>query len=333
MNKPFQLTEDDAALRSDVAKGSAVRRPSSVPVSALPMLRPPVFNRREALYSSHTPTHRECRPHRPRPSPRWSPSRSHNAATTSRATPGFPPQRVLLEAAPDLGQTRINFSYDNHGSTSADFCDKPGRQQFCEGPHESAWRRWATVNVNCTDFQFQPIKATFIDAAGNATVAFWDVGFEFYDGTLAFAEIKADATFFEMAKTRLATEASAEALAQFDAVFLRLHGSDFDPITLQTIKYVFDRRRTIYDPDREAVPVIESIRSAAGEISLARALEIIGGGKAGAEAKLCAMMVDRRVALCLARPLTGSTPVRLAPPAVETGALRRFLSQLVSEEV
>lgn len=335
MNSPFAPPIAQAARsRSDTlpaSRNNSVGFAKSLQADDLPMLRPPAFSRRALFDTGRMPTIRECRPHRPRPQPRWFPSRRHLVEAESVPV-GFRPKRVLLKAATDLGPTRINFSYNNHGSTSANFCEKPGRQQFCEGPHEVAWLRWASVNVYCTDFQFQPTKASFIDEHGNMVTAFWDVAFEFIDGTLAFAEIKADRSFFRVPSERLIIEASAATLRSHNIAFLRLHGTDFDPLIAQRIKHVFDRRRTIYDPEGDVERVLVAIENEGGALPLGRATEILGGGAAAAEAKLCAMMVARHVSIDLEQPLTPTSLVQSAPAATHPAALRRFLRQIAEED-
>lgn len=301
----------------------------SVRAADLPLLRPPVYNARRARSGGRTLTHRECRPYRPRHQPRWSPSRhAHGFAQVVHP----PLQLVKLAAAPDLGPVRVNFRYNNRFATSADFCEKSSRQQFCEEAHEIAWRRWAIVNVNCTDLQFQPIEATFVDTSGKRVSAFWDLALEFYDGSLTFAEIKADETFFLDPAIRRKADASASALSRHGYNFARLHGSDFDGITKETIKQVFDSRRTAFDVQQDLGPVINAVSAAGGQISMGMAVALIGGPRAQAEAKLCAMMVRRHIALDLAQPLTDCSLVTLAPEAIAPGQLRRFLSRFVSTE-
>lgn len=329
MNKPYSLAEAGISLvSSKQAKGANEQRapaPSSLCARDLPMLRPPFFDRTASFTSRRVITPRECRPYRPRPKPRWSPTRRRNAAP--RPLPfGFRATKVTFEAAPDLGEARINFSYNNHFSTSTDFCEKAGRQQYCEGPHEASWRRWATVNPSCTDFQFQPLKVTFEDDAGNRSVCYWDIGFELADGSIAFGEIKADETFFLEGETRLFADAAADALSAHQIAFLRLHGTDFDEITSETIKRVFDQRRTSFDPASEASGIIAAIAASGGAIKMAEALKIIGGWQPEAEAKLCAMMVKKHIALGLEYPLTGDTIITLPPKPRDAGALRRFLA-------
>jgi hypothetical protein len=233
---------------------------------------------------------------------------------------------VKLQVAPGLGQVRINFRYNNVFSTSADFCEKSARQQFCEEAHEKVWHRWAIVNPTCTDVQFQPVKAIFEDQAGNQICAYWDIALEFYDGTIAFGEIKPDETFFLDTKAAKMANASAMLLGVHGIPFVRLHGADFDDITRETIKEVFDYRRTDFDRVRDVEPVHNAIAASGHHINLGKAVELIGGHPTEAKAKLCAMMVKRHVALDLSRPLTADTHVELAPVAPTPGALRRFLA-------
>jgi len=300
--------------------------PSSLRACDLPMLRPPVFDRHTRFTSRLLITHRECRPYRPRPMPRWSPAKPRDVISQPARTPSFRAIKVTFKVASDLGATRTNFRYNNTFSTSGDFCEKSARQQFCEEAHEIAWRRWAIVNPNCTDVQFQPVKAILEDQVGNQICAYWDVGFEFYDGSIVFGEIKPDETFFFDTKAALIANASAMALSTRGVHFARLHGTDFDDITRETIKEIFDYRRTEFDHCRDVEPVLNAIALAGQQITLGRASELIGGHTTEAKAKLCAMMVKRHVALNLTGPITSDTLLKLAPSATSRGALRRFLA-------
>lgn len=232
-----------------------------------------------------------------------------------------------MSAAPGLGQTRINFNYGNHCTTSADFLDKSGRQHFSEGPHEDSWKRWLTVNPCCTDVQFQPVKADFEDQHGNRRTAYWDVGIELLGSILLFGEIKADRSFFATEDMDAVVRISVAALREENIAFVRLHGSDFDPISAETIKSVFDRRRTAFDNEADVVPLKDTIDASGGSIELADACSILGGHEAEAEAKLCAMMCARHISIDLDLPLTGGTLIRRAPSPMGHGALRRFLTR------
>ena len=237
------------------------------------------------------------------------------------------PVEAQLRADPDLGHTRINFNYGNVFETSAALCDKPGRQQYCEGANEIFWRRWLVVNVHIVDFQFQPIEVIFTDEQGRERTYYWDVGIEFVDGSIAFGEIKASHTFFHMPTTRVVVEGSAAVLAEEGVAFVRLMGTDFDEITMQTIKHVFDNQLASYS-ECELMSVTDAILTNRGSVGLGRAIDTIGGHRWDAEAKLCSMMTDRRIEIDIDLPLTlDQTKVRLAPEAVNPGALRFFLSR------
>lgn len=326
MNRPFPLRRADNLVRSGrglmEADAATEASPRSLRASDLPMLRPPSYSRHSTVQSGRTPTHRECRPYRPRPQPRWSPGRKHRR---KQPLVNLALRLVALQAAPDLGPVRVNFRYNNTFSTSADFCEKSRRQQFCEEAHERAWARWAIVNPNCTDVQFQPVKAIFEDAGGKQHCSYWDVGLEFIDGSIIFGEIKPDETFFFKTRAAEMANASAKALRDHGIAFARLHGNDFDDITRATIKEVFDYRRTEFNPQADVEPVLEAIARGGNQISLRRAIELIGGHPSEAKAKLCAMMVKRYIALDLRHPLTEETIVQIAPSARNPGALRRFL--------
>lgn len=230
-----------------------------------------------------------------------------------------------MTAAPDLGQTRVNFSYDNYGSTTADFCDKSKRQYFGEGPHEDAWKRWLSVNTNVTDFQFQPLKADFLDDRGDKRTVFWDVAIELLGTAVIIGEIKADRRFFDIPKVDASLRLSVAALRDENIFFVRLLGTDFDDITRDTIKAVFDRRRTRYEPHLELRLVCEALE--AGTLTLGAAAGLMKIPYPEAEAKLCAMMCHRRLAIDLELPLTPDTVLRPAPAAHGEGALRRFLER------
>ena len=330
MNKPFSpndfLADENAgqALRSaGRAKGTC--RPVGLLVQDVPLLRPPHQERRKAIDVVRRPTARECRPWRPRPKPRWSPSGHRAPVAAKKQLKG----RVQLElrSADDLGQVRKNFRYSNYGTTSADFCDKSGRQFFGEGPHEAAWKRWFRVNPNCTDVQFQPTEAIFTDEHGYERRAIWDVAIEILGRDLFFGEIKADRSFFGTRDIKLIGRLSTSALRREGIDFVRLHGCDFDDITLETIKYVFDRRRAAFHVESEANPLIHYIGQQGGVIDLRQAASFLGGSYYAAEAKICAMMNARLIAIDLAFPLCPASPVRQAPEAQGTGALRRFLER------
>lgn len=298
---------------------------SSVRACDLPLLRPPRYDWRKARQGNRIPTVLECRPHRPRPRPRWSPSSPNRSFLLP--TGCVEPVKVRLWAAPDLGHTRINFNYRNVFETSASLDDKSARQQYCEGANEIFWRRWFVVNVNVTDFQFQPIKIVFIDEHGRERTAYWDVGIELVDGSILFGEIKANHAFFEVPETRIVVEGSAAALAPENIGFARLMGTDFDEITKRTIKDVFDGRLTSYS-EREVIATIAVIASEGGAVKLAHAVDVIAGHRHEARAKLCSMMTDRRIAIDLDLPLIDDhTMVRLPPKARNPGALRAFLAR------
>lgn len=334
MNQLFPLAHAAASGPYRPSSPSALgspRAPKSLRACDLPLLRPPAYSRFTAFNSGRMPTRRECRPFRPRPQPRWSASRrgrskDRPAGLDAHAHPDPQLKLIELQVATDLGPVRINFRYNNTFSTSADFCEKSHRQQFCEEAHEIAWHRWAVVNPYCTDVQFQPIKAIFEDAAGNQICVYWDIGLEFYDGSIVFGEIKADESFFLDTKAALIANVSAQALNAYGIAFVRLHGSDFDTITRETIKEIFDYRRTQFDTQRDLEPILEAIVRTGHPLSFGNAIELIGGHPSEAKAKLCAMMVKRYVALDLAHPLSQETSVSLAPEAKDPGALRRFLA-------
>lgn len=304
-------------------------RPRGALVDDLPMLRPPRHDLTRSTLGGRIPTHRECRPWRPRPAPRWYPRSRKTEEGNRHSMKGR--VRTEFTAAPDLGQTRTNFSFNNHGTTTADFCDKAGRQHYGEGPHEANWRRWLRVNPYCTDVQFQPIKAVFIDEHGQERVAYWDVGVELLGSQLVFGEIKADRSFFDMPKVAVVVRLSVSALRDEGIAFARLHGTDFDDITIETIKGVFDRRRSTFDRPSHARSVIDAIDEAGGCIELGDAAAILGGHYTEAEAQLCAMMCARLIAIDLDLPLTGTTLVRRAPATNGEGALRRFLERFAKD--
>lgn len=298
----------------------------SVRAKDLPLLCPPRFDIRAALQDGRRPTPRECQPHRPRPRPRWAPSRQ--SARARLPTGCVEPISASLRAAPDLGHTRINFNYGNVFATSADLCDKPGRQQFCEGSGEILWRRWAIVNTNVVDFQFQPIEIEFEDEQGRRRIYTCDVAFELVDGMIVFAEIKAERVFFEMAETRILVEASAQALAPEGIVFARLLGTDFDAITSNTIKSLYDRSRAAYT-EEELSTVLNAIRaSVTSTISMREAADALGRASWQVDPKLCSMMADRRIAIDIALPITPDTRLRLVTEARKPGTLRAFLRRL-----
>lgn len=294
------------------------------------MLRPPRYDWRIARRGRRQPTKRECRPYRPRPRPRWSPTSRVRSSTA--LTGCVAPIEARLRADPNLGHTRINFNYGNVFETSAALCDKPGRQQYCEGANEIFWRRWLVVNVFVTDFQFQPIVAVFVDEHGRERTYYWDVGVEFVDGSIAFGEIKANRAFFNVAEIRLVVEGSAAALANEGIAFVRLLGTDFDEITKQTIKRVFDNQLTSYTA-RDVSAATDAIMAGHGSVTLGQAITAIGGHRWEAEAKLCSMMTDRRIMIDIDLPFTDDcTAVRLPPEAVNPGALRRFMAQFADPE-
>lgn len=292
----------------------------------LPLVRPPPYDTRHATRCGRLPTARELRPFRPAAKPRWSPSRreQQRISGTSRFQN---PSRCELRSAWDLGQIRVNFSYDNHMSTSAEFCDKPGRQQFLEGPHEMHWKQWLWLNANCTDFQFQPIEATFHDEHGFTTRATWDVGIELVTGPLVFAEIKANRSFFLMPKVSMSINASVHALKSRDAVFARLTGTDFHPLTLATIQQVYSHRRVDYNYEAEARAMLAAIADNGSKTTLGWAKRFLGGHAPEAEAKICSMAMDRLIALDVGLPLTDETKLSFAPVNQNEGKLRSFLAQ------
>lgn len=292
-------------------------------VRDIPLLRPPRFDVRRSTAADRIPSTGELRPFRPGRRPRWSPPRRR---LIERLEP-FEASSATLRSAEGLGQVRINFSYRNYISTTADFGDKSGRQQFCEGHVEDDWRRWLLVNANCVDVEFQPIEATFTDADGMQRTVTWDVGIELVEPPLIFAEIKVNRDYFEDARTKENASLSAAALRPLGCEFARLMGSDFDSVSRRTVKEVFDCRRAKFDPEVHLHPVIEAIDTAGGELPLGRAIEVAGGAVGGARARFCAMMAKRHLALDLNLPLTDDTPVRRAPTARGAGALRRFLAE------
>ena len=100
----------------------------------------------------------ECRPHRPKQPPKWSPKRDRRDAGSPRRRPerGFHSPSVRVD--PELGAVRINFRYAGWQSVTAAYSEKARRQQFFEGPHETCGYRKHEVSTSTLDLQYQPME-------------------------------------------------------------------------------------------------------------------------------------------------------------------------------
>ena len=162
-------------------------------------LRPPRYDPQRSTANGRWPTDFECRPRRPARNPRWQPGRKHPV----KARRGWRPRDVAnveLHAAPDLGQIRINFKYNNVFTTSADFSGKSGRQQYFEGPHEIRYSRWFEVAPRFTDIEHQTITLEITDVFGGTSQYTIDGMGELAGGQLFGFEEKPSKLFFAIQK-------------------------------------------------------------------------------------------------------------------------------------
>jgi hypothetical protein len=269
----------------------------------------------------------ECLPRRPARAPAWEPRRDRRDA-------GRPPlPRHMLEgwhspslaAAADLGQMRINFNYRNYFTTAAGYGEKPRRAQYFEGPYELALFRLLEMNTAVVDYQFQPLQMRWTTSDGRAVGYTTDAIYATEDGAIGVEEVKATDAYFERADTRHLLDLFERQIAKAGATFVRRTSRRIaEPTFWRTVKDAFDDRRTAYD-DGDAARAVDAVTREGGAAPLGAVLDAVGGQARGAHAKLNAMMVRRVVAIDLARPPMGDTPVTIPAPPADPDALRVFL--------
>ena len=238
-----------------------------------------------------------------------------------------------LVAAPDLGQMRVNFRYCNVFITEADYSEKAGRTQYFEGDHESAFNRWFSVGADFTDVQFQLMRMLITLPSGKQIQYTFDGGVSLATGAIVLFEIKPCPHYFLDPIVKAKADIAEAVLAEYGVSFQRLYGSDFQPIVLRTIKDIYDNRKASFDAERDVAVALEMIEGQGGEAPLMKLIEALGSTFEVADNQLQAMIAARILSVDLSLPLTRDTAVSLAPEDQNKGALRRFLSRFVPEDV
>lgn len=269
----------------------------------------------------------ECFPPLPKLRPRWERRRDRrDAGRRSIPRPmreGW--QAPRFAAAPDLGHTRINFTYRNALDTSAGYGEKPGRAQYYEGPHEAALSRLFEMSTKIVDYQFQPLRTTWLTSTSQLVVYSTDVLFECDDGTLGAGEIKANSSYFEEPDTRDMLDLFEAALDGVGVGFARICGNELGgEVGSRTIKDMFDARRTAF-AQRDVARAQACIEREDGMAPLGKVVEALGVRWHLALAMTSAMMVQRHIAIDLSRPPMPDSLVTIPGTPTNAGALRRFL--------
>lgn len=277
------------------------------------------------------PHPRECRRPRPRRDPRWLPRGPAGVARPKRSVvEGWHDPR--LEAAPDTGQLRINFTYGGPFGRTAGFSVKARRAVYHEGPIETAAWVEAETLTSRLDLRFQPLCAVWRRDHGRTRRITLDAGFEMEDHSLVFAEYKGHEAFFERPDTADLLDEAEEVLAAHGVTLRREVGAELVGTMLhKTLKEVFDDRDTAFDPLRDVADAREAILREGGVAPLGVVLEALNCSKRVAQARLNAMSVRRIVRIDPVRPQMPDTPVDI-PSVRVPSRLRAFLAHHARRE-
>jgi hypothetical protein len=220
---------------------------------------------------------------------------------------------------------RINFNYRNYFTTAAGYGEKPRRAQYFEGPYELAMFRLLEMSTAVIDYQFQPLQIRWSTSDGRSVSYTTDAIYATEDGEILVEEVKATEAYFDRSDTRDLLELFEEQIARAGARFVRRTSRRIaEPTFWRTVKDAFDDRRTTYC-EADSGRAVEAIMREGGRAPLGAVLDAVGGSGREALAKLHAMMVRRVVAIDLASPSMGDTPVLVPPAPADPDALRAFL--------
>ncbi len=272
------------------------------------------------------PHPRECRRPRPRREPRWCPRVSSDDAQQPRRSVVENWHDPRLEAAPDTGQLRVNFTYGGPFGRTAGFSTKARRAVYHEGPVEPAAWIEAEALTSRLDLRFQPVRISWRRDHGRTRHITLDAGFEMEDHSIVFVEYKGHRSYFEEPRTADLLDEAELVLAAHGATLRRETGTELLGTMLhRTLKDVFDDRDTAFDPLFDAATVRDAVLREGGTAPLGVVLESLGDRTRIAQARLNAMSVRRIVRIDPARPQMPDTPVDL-PPDRTPGRLKAFVA-------
>jgi hypothetical protein len=274
----------------------------------------------------------ECRRQRLRREPRWLPPIPASDARKPKRSIIEQWHDPRLEAAPDAGQMRINFTYGGPFCRTAGFSPKARRACYHEGPVEPAAWIEAEALTSRLDLRFQPVQISWRRDHGRTRHITLDAGFEMEDHSIVFVEYKGHRSYFEEPRTADLLDEAELVLAAHGATLRRETGTELLGTMLhRTLKDIFDDRDTAFDPIFDVATVRDAVLREGGTAPLGVVLEALGGRTRIAQARLNAMSVRRIVRIDPARPQMPDTPVDL-PPARTPGRLEAFLAHHASRE-
>lgn len=268
--------------------------------------------------------------YRPTRRPKWEPRRDRRDAGHKRH-PRFNAHdwgNPVLQAAADLGQVRIAFTYRSTSGSFAAYSEKSRRQMFMEGPHELADFKFWEVSPSVLDFQLQPLMISWPNKVGRPRY-FIDAGYERDDGRLFFPEIKASGAFFDEVEARELHCAAEAALAPLGVTFERNSGAERwnqREWRQAFVNEIYASRRVLFT-QAEADRVEDYVLANGGIAPLGRVLETLNLHHGDARAKLYAMMTRRLADVSLDRPESMDSAVTIPGRSRQPSALRAFLQQ------
>ena len=145
---------------------------------------------------------------------------------------------------------RINMTYRNSCTTSADFCPTIGHDVFTEGAFEGIYRAILTTDKDTCEFQFQVATITWTTKDGQDRHYTFDGGRITVDGVERWFEIKAHASYFKLPDVADVLDQAERALAAHDIALDRIDGSALlDHARLRAVNGVLRHRNVPYKRD------------------------------------------------------------------------------------
>lgn len=247
----------------------------------------------------------------PRRPPRWvsrAPRRDAPHALRSRSEGWRSPR---LRTDPAGGPMRINMTYRNSCTTSADFCPTIGHDVFTEGAFEGIYRAILTTDKDTCEFQFQVATITWTTKDGQDRHYTFDGGRITVDGVERWFEIKAHASYFKLPDVADVLDQAERALAAHDIALDRIDGSALlDHVRLRAVNGVLRHRNVPYSR-RDVAAAHDAIHRAGGVAPHGAVAAAIGRGQRNAEAMMSAMLIRREIGFPVNGPVTVDTPVTL----------------------
>lgn len=171
---------------------------------------------------------------------------------------------------------RINMTYRNSCTTSADFCPTIGHDVFTEGAFEGIYRAILTTDEDTCEFQFQVATITWTTKDGQDRHYTFDGGRITVDGVERWFEIKAHASYFKLPDVADVLDQAERALAAHDIALDRIDGSALlDHVRLRAVNGVLRHRNV---PTAAAMWLLRTMRFTALVASLRTALSPLPSG-------------------------------------------------------